>query len=255
MSEPVRYSNAPITEAIIDLRVTQAQGFSIDALAAIQEMVADRYPGQQSEYVYSGEFYVEEVGNPPKTEATQQHSGFRFISEDERQVFYARLDGFALSTRAPYENWEPFRDEARRLWRLYRSVTKVESVTRAAVRYINRIDFGDAAAVNLEDYFRTYPEVSSGWLEKGSLNGFFMQLQLWQEDLNCWLVVNEATAPPPDPGTVSVLLDFDLFRERFEEPWRADEDAAVWEFLERLRIRKNEVFEAGITGEMRRLIR
>lgn len=253
MPEPVRYSNAPIVEAIIDLRVTQAQGFSIDDLEAIQEMVVDRYPNQESEYVYSGQFYVEEVGNPLQTEATHQHNGFRFTSKDGQQTLYTRLDSFAFSVRAPYDYWEPFRDEAHRLWNLYRSIAEVEGITRAAVRYVNQIDFPEG--VEIEDYFRTYPEVSPALPNEGTLGGFFMQLQLWQEDLHCWLVVNEGTAPPLDPGTVSILLDFDLFQERFEEPWRADEDAAVWEFLEQLRVRKNEVFEASITEEMRRLIR
>jgi len=49
------------------------------------------------------------------------------------------------------------------------------------------------------------------------------------------------------------LLDLDLFQERFDEPWGVEEDAEVWDFLERLRDRKNEVFEASITEKTRRL--
>jgi uncharacterized protein (TIGR04255 family) len=254
MPERTHYSRAPITEAIIDLRIAPAQGISIEELSPIREAVGDRYPNQENIYVVFEQMsFVER--DLLRTGGGHQLNGFRFISHDKRETFYARLDGFAFSIQAPYDRWEPFRDEARRLWDLYRSVARVEGITRAAMRYINRIDIPNATTVQLQDYLRVYPEVSPDFPEEGLMNNFFMQLQLWQRDLDCWLVVNEAPEPPPAQETLSIRLDFDLFREQSEEPWRADNDVAVWEFLERLHDRKNEVFEASITEETRRLIR
>lgn len=253
--ERTHYSKAPITEAVIDLWVPRAESFSVEDLAAIQNAVADRYPNRESEYMYTGQVYIEEAGDPAQTEGAQWHNGFRFASEDNQQVFYARLDGFAFTIKAPYDCWEPFRDEARRLWDLYRFATKAEKVTRVAVRYINRIDLPSTGTVHLEDYLKTYPEVSPSMPNEGVMANYFMQLQLWQEDLGCMLVVNESPEPSPTEEATSIRLDFDFFREQFEEPWQADEDEAVWEFLEKLHDRKNEVFEASITDETRRLIR
>jgi uncharacterized protein (TIGR04255 family) len=69
------------------------------------------------------------------------------------------------------------------------------------------------------------------------------------------LIVNETPVPPPNEETsISIQLDFDLFQERFENPWPVEEEAAVWNFLEQLHDRKNEVFEASITDATRRLI-
>lgn len=223
----------------------------MDDLAKLRGLVADGYPDEAAEYLYAGQMYVEEVGEPLQAEATHQSSGFRFASRDERHIFYARLDGFAFSIRAPYDSWEPFRDEARRLWNLYRSVSRIENITRAAVRYVNQVNI-PGEQVELDEYFRTAPDISSDYAH-GQLARFFMQLQLWQEDLDCWLMINEAPTQSPDAQTVSVLLDLDLFQERFDQPWGVEEDAAVWEFLERLRDRKNEVFEASITDKTRRL--
>ncbi len=252
------YTNAPITEATIDLRIERHHGISVDDLAVIQKLVMDSYPSQESEYFYSGQMYVEEAGDPVQTESTHRHNGFRFTSPDKRQVFHARLDGFAFSVRAPYDRWEPFRDEARRLWDIYRSVTKAEVVTRVTVRYINQLDLPahnpEADRVRMEDYLRVYPEVPRDWPGGGTMNSFFMQLQMWQEDLDCWLVVNEAPMWLDTQKPALFQLDFDFFREQFEEPWRVD-DAKVWAFLEQLHIRKNEVFEASITEATRRLIK
>lgn len=255
MTERAHYSRAPITEAIIDLRIAPAGDISAETLAPIWEVVADRYPTQEEEHVqyqqvsFLGTELLQSGGG-------QQLNGFRFISEDKREIFYARLDGFTFSVRAPYDRWESFRDEARRLWDLYKSVAVPEGITRAAMRYINRIDIPDATGgVRLEDYLRTYPEFSVDFPEDSFMSNFFMQLQLWQQDLGCWLIINEAPEVAPEEGTLSVRLDLDLFREQYEEPWMTDEDTMVWEFLERLHERKNEVFEASVTNKTRRLIR
>jgi uncharacterized protein (TIGR04255 family) len=252
--ERVHYSNAPITEATIDLKVEQAQGLSIDDLRPILELVADRYPLQEGEFFYSGRVYVEEAGEPLQTDATHRLNGFRLTSQDKRQVFYARLDGFAFSVRAPYDRWESFRDEAHRLWDIYCSVVNPEGVTRAAMRYINELDIvalvQDSSNFELRDVVNVYPEAPDNWL----IQNFFMQLQTRQEDLDCWLVVNEAPVWHSDEEPGLLQLDLDLFRDQSEDPWRADDDAEVWDFLEQLHIRKNEVFEASITDRTRGFI-
>ncbi len=63
------------------------------------------------------------------------------------------------------------------------------------------------------------------------------------------LIINEALVPRTTPDFISVILDFDLFRQ---QTWQAD-DEGIWRFVEELRRRKNEVFEASITDKARRL--
>ncbi len=251
-TERTIYRNAPITEALIDLRIAHGQDFSLDDLEALGEVIADRYPVQESMYLLSGQISIQQPGDPMQAKTAQQHDGFRFTSKNKQQILQARIDRFTFSTLAPYDRWESFRDEARRLWELYRSAAKVESVTRVAVRYINRIDIPTGGVVQLQDYLRTYPEVSADMPHRTIAN-FFMQTQFWQEDLDCVVIINEAPASSPNEATTtSIRLDLDLFREQFGEPWRADE--TVWEFLEQLHDRKNEIFEASITDATRRLI-
>jgi uncharacterized protein (TIGR04255 family) len=256
MPERRHYPRTPIVEAIIDFWVVHREGFTIEDLGAIKRYgVTEGYPIGENELFYSGEGVVPEPGGHVQYDTAPQLIGFRFTSSDKRQVFYARLGGFAFAVRAPYDRWETFRDEAHRLWDMYRSITKPVSVTRVGVRYINRIDIPEAPALQIERYVRIYPEVSLDLPYEGLMSNFFMQLQMWQEDLRCMLIVNESPTAPPNPNITSILLDFDLFREQFQEPWSADEDSTVWAFLEQLHDRKNEVFEASITERTRRLIR
>ena len=64
------------------------------------------------------------------------------------------------------------------------------------------------------------------------------------------LIINEAIALPTNPEIVTVILDLDLFRHQI---WESN-DEDIWRFLEKLRNRKNEVFEASIIDRTRELI-
>ena len=151
-----------------------------------------------------------------------------------------------MSRLAPYESWEAFRNEARRLWEVYRQTVKPVRIERVALRYVNRLDLPGPRA-ELKDYLQTSPEIAAG-LPQG-LDGFFMQLQIPVEDLNSRLFLNLTTCEPPKPGIVAVVLDIDLFRtENLPQ-----EEEALWQLLESMRARKNEFFEACINDRTREL--
>jgi uncharacterized protein (TIGR04255 family) len=240
------YPKAPITEALIDIRVELPEGTTVASLAAVQVGLETAYPTKKNRNVTTvqGKFGDQVVA----TAAATKHDGYLFMSCDQTQVFQARLDGFTMSRLYPYESWEPFRDEARRLWDVYRSVAKPTKVTRLAVRYINRLDLPFPVA-DLKVYLRTVPEVSSELPQ--NLAGYFMQLQIPQEDIRSSLLINQAIIEPARPGVASVVLDNDIFRS---EDLPTDEEG-IWDFFEVLRIRKNDVFETSLTDRARELFR
>jgi uncharacterized protein (TIGR04255 family) len=255
LPERTHYSKAPIIEAIIDLRVVARYSLVTEDLLSLHQLVTDNYPVCEEEHTFSGEVQFQDMGEPLRAESSRQVTGFRFVSEDRRRSVLARPDQFVFSLRAPYDNWDDFRDEAYRIWSLYHKIAEPKEVTRLALRYINRIDIPSTNDVaRLEEYLNTYPEAPEEPLNMSLMTGFFMQLQLWQQDLECWLIINEAPDVSPAENVLSIRLDFDLFRESFDKPWSA-KDSTVWDFIERLHIRKNEVFEASITDETRELIR
>jgi uncharacterized protein (TIGR04255 family) len=238
------YSRAPITEALIDIQAQLPQEIKLDVLAQVYSSIQNEYPKREEVLMVQGQMIVgESVG----ATASQSQIGYVVFSNDQKQILQMRLDGFSFSRLAPYNCWEAFRDEAKRLWNIYQSLTHPETIVRLALRYINRLDI-PLPIGDLKDYLRTYPEVSSD-LPQG-LSGYFMQLQIPQEDLAATLVLNQAIVPPPRPDYVSVLLDLDLFRER-NIP---NEKIGLWDILEQMHERKNKTFEACITERTRELI-
>ncbi|HJT56470.1 MAG TPA: TIGR04255 family protein, partial [Ktedonobacteraceae bacterium] len=59
----------------------------------------------------------------------------------------------------------------------------------------------------------------------------------------------ETIAPSVVPNATSIILDIDLFRQQI---WQS-EDQDIWDFLEALRHRKNDVFKASITKKTEEL--
>jgi uncharacterized protein (TIGR04255 family) len=248
MQEPGHYSKAPITEAIIDLRTIIPETFPVERFAEIHASIQQDFPIILPYYKGRGAFHYE-PGLSFKVETSEHQSGFWFKSENSLQTLQATLEGFTFNRLAPYTSWEEFSATAKHLWTLYQELCQPLSVTRAAIRYINQIHIPAKGLVELEDYLCTLPEISAQ-LPQGALQSFFMQLQIPQPDLEATLIINETIAPPTNPELVTIILDLDLFREH---AWESH-DKNIWQFLEKLRLRKNEVFEASITDKVRGLI-
>ncbi|MFV1966515.1 MAG: TIGR04255 family protein [Pirellulaceae bacterium] len=241
-----RYEIAPITEAIIDLRVALREGLPLDVLRQISNDAAKEYSVVEQTIEAAGMLQVQ-PGISASASAKQKHTGFRFTSREKKYILQRRLDGFTFSRLAPYESWKPFRDEAKQLWSHYRETVEPNEIIRLAVRYINRIDIPQPC--ELKDYFRTSPEVSEDLPQQ--LAGFFMQLRIAQDDIGCELLINQTIAPPPRDDVISVILDLDLFRKDNV----AQNESQIWDFFEAIHARKNDVFEACITDKTRELFR
>ena len=245
MDERRIYSKAPITEAIIDLRIAPRADFALDELRKATESSRSRFPRIDPIFQAMGKMQVH-PGVSATASAQQTQSGFRAMSSDGKDVCQRQLTGLTVSRLAPYESWEPFRDLARELWDEYRAALKCQLVTRIAVRYVNRIDIPESP-VELKKYFRTSPEVSPDLPQM--MEGFFMQVRLPQTDIESTAVLNQTIVSSDDENCTSVILDIDLFREH----GIPEDECALWDTFEVLHRRKNEIFEACITDAAREL--
>jgi uncharacterized protein (TIGR04255 family) len=246
------YANAPIIEAVIDFRVELPEGTSVDVFRDLQTRLPGPYLPTQE--LNEAKFEIRPDSATPVRGAVSDRVGFRFDRADGQRVLQAKLESFSYSFLPPYTEWPVFRDEARALWAVYRDACRPTHIVRVAVRYINRIDIPlkQASAegmLRLDDYFGTYPHLADG-LTHNAMAGFIMQIPVVQPDIESVVLVKQAVVPPPRPGFLSVVLDLDLFRDVRWDP--KDEDA-LWAFMEKLRIRKNEIFEASITDKTREL--
>lgn len=247
MATVQRYSRAPITEAIIDLRVEKAEGLTLAQLERCHEGEEKAYPSKGNVNLATAQLSLGGQVESFSHSAGTSQIGYLFKSADGKQIFQVHFEGFTVNWLAPYPGWEALRDEARRLWNAYRERTQPRKVTRIAVRFINRFDF-PGPAIEMKDYLLTSPEVSPRLPQQ--LAGFLMQLSIPQPEIKAMLLVSETAVPAPAPDISSIVLDIDLYRT---DDLPVDE-SAIWNLFEDLRRRKNEIFEACITDKTRELI-
>ena len=238
------YDNAPIKEAIIDIQL----GRSSVTLANFESTeISPPHGYAERRKLMVNELRGELDGDLLTATAKQDHMGYAFIGGEGKHVVQFRVNGFTFSRLAPYQTWKQLRSEARTLWDAYRQVVGMLPVVRVGLRYVNQLDL-PMPLRDFRDFIRSYPEISSDLPQQ--LAGFFMQVQLPQEDIGAMLILNEAMVPPSSPKVTSVVLDIDVFKEGL----KLDSDEEVWNTLEVLRLRKNLVFEGCITNNTRELI-
>jgi uncharacterized protein (TIGR04255 family) len=191
MTTSRHYSRSPVAEAIIDFQVELPEGVGLADLERCQDAA---YPLKKALADSAGQIKL------VKDELTSPAVGFLFISADQKQLFQAHLKGCTMHRLAPYAGWEPFRDEARRLWNTYRQTARPLRVARVALRYVNRLNLPLPVA-ELKDYLRTSPEVSPDLPQE--LAGFFMQLNIPLRDIKSTLLLRQM-GPGVPPGAAVV---------------------------------------------------
>jgi uncharacterized protein (TIGR04255 family) len=238
------YSRTPIVEALLDIEVELTVDFAVDTLTKCQKWVKNDYPDRKRTQHVTGQI---SVGQKLSTSASTESAGYVFTSSDKTQIFQAKRTGFTFNRLAPYPGWDAFFAEAKRLWEVYRKVARPLGYKRVALRYIDRFDF-PTPTVNMETYFRTYPEVSRDLPQM--MAGFFLQFNIPIDDIQSVATVTQTATQPPTPEHSSIILDIDL--SRAEALPRGNE---LWPLFETLRMWKNRIFEACITDSTRELIR
>jgi uncharacterized protein (TIGR04255 family) len=237
------YPNAPITEALIDIRVLPREGLSVEDFRKLGGEFGSEFKVQNDQFRLSGSVTPGASSVPPVTTKI----GIQFVGQ--AKLFHAQIDGWSFNKLAPYRGWEEeFRDQARTLWRAYREIAQPQAISRVALRYVNRLDL-PMPMRDLEVYLRTYPELAPDLPQ--ALSSFLMQLQIPHDDINAFLYLNMAMVPPARENVASIVLDLDLIRT-VNIP-QTEED--LWGCIEILRSRKNKIFEACITDPTRELFR
>jgi uncharacterized protein (TIGR04255 family) len=247
-------AKAPIVEAVIEFRArAEARWGEADISGEFKGSLPDYSDWRRaSQGSFKAEFRLapkdgeQPAGTPP---AIVEHAwlGLRGEGADGRYVATFARDGFSLSRLAPYDSWDPFRDEAMRLWEIHRRVAEPTEVQRLGVRFINRIEV-PAENLRLNDYLEGLGQPPAG-LPSASF--------LYRDSLgvpgHAYLVhvVRTVQAPEQGAGMLALLVDIDAIDP---EPSPAGA-RTIHRRLEDLRWLKNKVFFGSLTRKAMELYR
>ena len=229
--------NAPITEAVIDLRVAAALPFTPDLLQRYRDQFVSAFP--QIEEQRRVEALFESVEGGPVRQSMSDYGVKRLVmrSDDRNEAVMVSDTGFAFSKLRPYTDWPHVFTAAKEFWLRYADVAKVEGLARLAVRYINH--FPVSRGSSLSDFLEAPPELPKT-VTLGEVQSVFRRLALRDIRTDIETVVVQAITLGADEATVVLDIDASL-----SGSFPANEE--MWTYFEELRAAKNRIFFGSIT--------
>ena len=244
MDRYTHFENAPITEALIDIRVKMREDLTVEQLESIYNSISGQYPDKKARHKWEDKFEFKK-GEPPVSLGAETIDGYIFTSTDQKQIFQARLDGFTFSRLMPYETWEQLRDEAYKLWQKYREVTSPE-ITRVALRYINKMEI-PLSGKDFSEYLKASPIIPEA-LPQG-VSSFLTRVVIHEPSIDAAAIITQALEQVVNPNFIPIILDIDVFRQKSEGISEVD----AWKILEKLRHFKNKIFFESITEKTKEI--
>ena len=208
MAEYSLLSNAPITEALIDIRIKVRDDIDVERIQSLHSTIANEYPDKKALHQMESTFEFKK-GEAPVSTSTEKVKGCIFTSTDGKQIFQARIDGFAFNRLKPYEKWETFRDEALRLWILYKELLSPE-IIRVALRFINKIEIPlyPQKVLDFDDYLTSAPIIPKG-LPQG-VSSFLTRVVIYEPEIGASAIITQAFEQLIDPKFLPIILDIHL---------------------------------------------
>lgn len=241
----VLYKHPPITEAVIGINFSTPIK-KVD-FNSVNKKFHSHYPNNKivSNFDVAVEVHNGEVGNP--TANFHKKDGHRHSTVDMTQMLVLWPASFSLSQLAPYTGWDDFLARFVRDWAIWKRTVGFQQIGRIGVRYINRIDIPIRNTITkYEEFLNIYPKLPANL---DPVLSYAVQVARELIDIDCLLKINSAVVSSPILDHISFVIDIDISKEL--DPPQSDND--ICDLLNKIRVKKNEVFETCISDRAREL--
>lgn len=239
-----RLSNAPIVEAVIEIRCDMGPTFDLAALeTAARDLLRDQYPKLRQQFIEEHRF--EKQGDePPRVSAQRGLQAFQFLHDDEKQLVQIRTQGFSFNRLAPYSSLDEYLPEIERTWGLFVQLAKPVQIQQIRLRYINRILLPlTNGQVEFTDFLKVSPRLPEE--DKLQFVGFLNQHAA--VDVETKNQVNIITTMQPGANDfLPLIFDIEVIHTGTVDPgdW-----AWIRSHIDSLRSLKNRVFQNTLTDK------
>lgn len=236
-------NNAPIAEAVVEIRVRMSRPIPEASFEAFKERLKGRFPKSQSIRFVASHLQFD-AKDQVKNDVSSTLFGVRLDDAEGNWVVQAKSDGLAISRLPPYESWDSLIATAREVWAIYVEVFEPEAVLRLGARYINRVPLPETENVDLDAVLTAAPKIPPSLPQ--SLSQFVTRVVLPMESEGIVLTILQSLEPASverSPHRAHVVLDIDAACELALAPTSPE----MWGLLEALRNAKNMAFFGSLT--------
>ncbi len=240
----MNYPNAPIREAVFDIRVDKLNIGDVSDLLKIKDNLIEEFPIEKKSHQITGMFQVSE-DKPIESKTHSDLTGFVFISKDGTRQIQIRVDGFTLNILKPYGNWESHFECFIKYWEIYNAMFNPKNITRIATRFINRIEI-PLPLSKFQDYILNMPPIPSCLPQEYA--NFFMQIHVPCSDGIRSAIITE-TIEPIQANLLPFILDINVSQNLNLDKTKEN----LTRNFQEIRVIKNQIFESCITENTRNL--
>jgi uncharacterized protein (TIGR04255 family) len=240
----VRYRKAPILEAVLEFRWSDAKLLE-DLQNALKLQVFRAFEEPKPRRLINAMIDVEN-GNVSQD---VHQVGFDVALKDGTERVFLEQNKFVFVQSAPYDRWDHFAARALELLVPTVDTLGVSDFDRVGARFVNRIDipFSEVGNFNTDDYITL--RFDGPRQDKGIIEEFQMRIVKPTEKEGISYTLVAATSPSPLAGHGGIVLDIDVFTQG-SVPASGLTLASV---LATMRDEKNDIFERCITDRARDL--
>ena len=235
---------APIVEAVIDIRARSTATFNEESLRPQVEAALTGYQFLDSHQELQHEIKLED-GQASSQIIRFDWKGLRFQSDDKKHIAQFNRDGFVFSRLEPYQDWPQLHGEAMKLWEVYLELATPVAIDRLGLRFINRIQL-PIGEFQFEDYMKSAPQPPQG-LDL-PFAGFMHQNTLTVPNQPYVINIVKTIQPPAvdERSGAALILDIDVLTT---QGYELDDGAELRQHLLEMRWLKNKAFFGSITDK------
>lgn len=245
MGKGPHLKNAPIREALIDIRVQLVEDFSVTVFSKLAEQLKEHFPNEKEIQRFQAGVQFKDGTAMARASHDASFHGVRLTSKDGTELVQFRTDGFTFNRLKPYTSWDEIFPKAFRFWQTYQKGVRPVAVSRLAVRYINSMRF-PCPVTALEKYLVSPPCPPPG--AQFELKSFLIHNDLFDPDSGIHVRFVQAL-DGIEHNSVTVLMDIDAYKLG---DFGGNEQETKSVFHE-LREMKNRLFFESITSEAKEL--
>lgn len=231
-------NDAPIKEALIDIRVVLPPSFDVEVFSKLKKRLDEKYINRNLLKFVLGK--LDPKKDKPISIESSEIIGYVYKSKDDEDIAQFRNDGFTYNRLGKYTNWEEIFSEAKCLWDVYKKLAKPEKATRIAVRYINHLNIGmsiEDISERISEYIENPPSVPTGTPKV--IRKFLNRVTVYDPNTDLMAHITQTLGKNIEQQRITVILDIDVFKEA---DFDIDNQDIMWGVFKKLHDLKNDIF-------------
>lgn len=245
MADQPHYENAPVILGILQFRYAPLKDFEIARVKQIASTFKKNFPNVEEKYS-QGILINNEKNETNISLDKRKFEGVQIVSEDKSKVFVITPEKFTFQMKGKYSGWEDFTKDTKTFWNTFSENFGLEQLEGISLRYVNRFNL-PLDLKDLKTYFTTYLEDKKNDFK---ISNYQFRFSSFDQESDFNINIGHSLENPT-PENVPYIFDIDVLKN---VPIKNKREI-VWEEFEKIRLKKNEIFNKSITEETIKLIK